>query len=132
MTKPLFKAWCKAIESAGDDPQYSMKWVGAKRTFFKVYESFIQCSDWKFEIRNIEECVVYETSSNFIKFSIVEFKYENRTYQFAFNPWVKPQKHLGVESVSKNVRLKYSNKSLILRIVAFIAIIAYYVYQKST
>lgn len=124
MPEPLYKCWVKATDKEGGTPRYSQNWAAAKRAFFRVYDDRMECGNWLFKFDQIQNPVIYRTKQLFIPVSVLKIEFEERTYQFGFNPWVDPAKFIPMEIGEEKVKLKYSSFSIVLRLL----VLAYALY----
>lgn len=126
--EPIYKCFCKGTNREASSPRRSHNWATAKRAWFRIYEDRVECGEWVIPFNNVERAIVYRTSSLFMPVSILHLTTSGESYQFGFNPWASPIKHLNIEVEEQKVRLKHSLPSLIIRIV-FLAIIAKWVWD---
>ena len=113
-----YQCMCKAIEREDNEPQYSPKWITAKRAMFKVLDDHITCGSWKINYSDIKTVTLYKTSQMFIPVNVLHIITNNGSYQFGFNPWAKPFSYLPVDYETKKIKLKMSPFSLIIRVAA--------------
>jgi hypothetical protein len=113
-----YQCMCKAIEREDNEPQYSPKWITAKRAMFKVFEDHIDCGSWKINYSDIKEVTLYKTSQMFIPVNVLHIITKSGSYQFGFNPWAKPFTHLPMDYETKKVKLAMSPVSILIRIAA--------------
>ncbi len=106
----------KATNQESDYPRYSVNWALAKRGQLKVYEEKLTCGSWIFQKVRINHMIVYETKSLMMKVRILQFNYEGETYQFGFNPWCDPTKHMNMPFEVKKVKMQYSLISVVVRL----------------
>ena len=112
-----YKAWCKATNREDSEPRYSQNWVAAKRAWFRVYPNRIECGDWSIPFEEVKKTIVYRTHQMWIPVTVLHLITENGSFQFGFNPWANPIKHLSLDFEEQKVRLKYSLFSIVLRVV---------------
>ena len=122
--KQLYKCMTKATDREGDGVRYSHNWVTARRGMFKVYEDGFSCGDWHFDYSEVDEAILYKTKQMFIPVNVLVVKAKERTYQFGFNPWANPFKHLKLDLRIEKIKLKYSTFSILIRLFA-LAILLY-------
>ena len=120
---------CKATNKEEKEPRYSQNWVLSKRAFLKIYNDRIECGSWVIKNEEIEKAHVYKTSMLFcIPVQVLQLITPAGTYQFGFNPWADPIKHLEVEYSESKVKLKYSSYSIAVRVL-LLGIIGYEVWK---
>ena len=128
---PLYQCWCKATNREAGLPRYSANWIGAKRAWFKVYPDHVQCGSWTIPLDKVRSAVLYQARQWFIPVPVLMLTTDSATYQFGFNPWARPYKHLGLELTEERIRLKYSPFSIALR-VAVVVYLGYLAWQYFT
>ena len=115
---------CKATNKEDKEPRYSQNWVLAKRAMFKIYGDRIECGSWLIKNTDIEKAHVYKTSQWGMPVNVLQLITNTGTYQFGFNPWANPIKHLEIDYSESKVKLGYSTFSIATRLIV-IAIICY-------
>ena len=95
----------------GEEVRFSHNWTIAKRAFFKVYEDRIECGSWNIPFSEVESAHFYKAKQMFIPVKVLQLVTVKGKYQFAFNPWANPFKHLGVEYKQSEIKLVYSTYS---------------------
>ena len=123
--KLLFKCMTKATNKEKGNPRRSSNWITSKRALFKIYDEYIECGNWHFNVQEITNPVLYKMKQSFIKFDMIQFEYNNEAYQFGFNPWAHPAEFIKLDFTVEHKRLKYSPFSLVVRLF-LIGIIIYY------
>lgn len=126
MSNLLYKCLTKATHKKKGDPKHSPHWITARRASFCVYDEHIKCGNWYLKVNEIKNPILFKSRQGFIKFDVIQFDYENQTYQFGFNPWAHPSKYINVDFKIEYKNMKYSTFSLIIRLI-LIAIIIYYI-----
>ena len=124
-----YKCFCKATNREDKEPRYSHNWVAAKRAMFKVFDDRIECGAWNIPFSEIKSAHLYKTKQMFIPVNVLQLVTEKGNYQFGFNPWATPFKHLGVEYGQSEIKLGYSKFSIALRIL-LVAYIGYLVWEE--
>ena len=124
-----YKAWCKATNREHSDPRYSHNWVLSKRAWFRIYDNRIECAAWTIPKESIKKAVVYKAKQMFIPISVLLLVTENGSYQFGFNPWADPIKHLGIDVEEQTMKVTYSPFSIVIR-VALVAYVAYWLWSE--
>ena len=125
-SEPKYRCFCKAIKGVDGTPEYSAKWIGAKRASFKVYEDKIACGSWVLPYDEIESATLFSTKQWFIPVEVLMLITKTESYQFGFNPWSHPTKHITFPMSKQRVRLGYSTFSIAIRVVLVGAAIAYF------
>jgi len=126
MEEPLYKCYCKATSREDGEPRYSHNWVAAKRAMFKVFQDKLMCGSWEIPFEDIEQATVYRARSLGMRIEILHVvTKDQKNYQFGFNPWAKPIQHIKLPLEQKQLKMKYSPFSLVLRLV-LIAWLLYY------
>ncbi len=122
-----YKCWCKATDREDKEPRYSHNWVSAKRASFKVFEDHIECGSWMIKNSDIESAHLFRTKQMLIPVNVLQIITPTGSYQFGFNPWANPFRHLGVEYSESNIELSYSPFSIALRllVVAYLGYLAW-------
>lgn len=121
-----YKCFCKATNKEKNNPKYSHNWLLAKRAFFKVYDDRIVCGNWVIHNNDIEKAHVYRAKFwFFIPYYILELTIKSNTFQFGFNPWANPVKHMNIKYTECDTKLGYSFFSITIRIL----LISYIVYS---
>ena len=113
----LYKCCCKATNREVSEPRYSHNWVIARRALFKVFEDRIECGNWSIPFSEVTEARLFQTRQMFIPVRMLHITTPSGSYQFGFNPWAHPEKHLGVEYEEHRIRMKYSLFSIVVRII---------------
>jgi hypothetical protein len=90
----------------------------------KFYNDYIELGSWKFDFDKIENPIFYQSKSSFMPMKIFTFNYDNKQYQFGFNPWANPLPYLPFSPKLEFTSLKLSIFSIVLRL----SILAYLVY----
>lgn len=124
-----YKCLCKAINREDKEPRYSHNWVSAKRAMFKVYEDRIECGSWTILFSEVKSAHLYKAKQMFIPVNVLQILTEKGNYQFGFNPWTNPFKHLDIECGESEIKLGYSTYSIVVRIV-LVGYIGYLVWEK--
>ena len=124
-----YKCWCKATSREEAEPRYSHNWVASKRAWFKVFEDRIECGSWTIPFSEVKEAVIYNAKQMFIPVQILQVVTEQGNFQFGFNPWATPTKHLALNMRQEEVRLKYSPFSIVVRVLV-LGYLAYWVWDR--
>lgn len=124
-----YKAWCKGTSREDSEPRYSANWLVSKRAWFKIFDDRIECGSWKIPKDSIHKAIVYKTKQMFIPVTVLQLITEEGSYQFGFNPWARPIRHLDIEVEERSVKLQYSFFSILVR-VAVLAYIGYWVWSE--
>jgi hypothetical protein len=124
MCELLHRCMTKATTAEGDDIRRSVNWVFSRRGFLKVYTDRIECGDWTIPYDQIDEAVLFRTSSMFIPCYLLRVKAQGQIYQFGLNPGRYWSRELPFPVVRENKRLGWSWYSVAVRIVA-LAVLAY-------
>jgi hypothetical protein len=117
MSTPLYKCWTKATTRETGVPRRSYNWAFARRAWFKVFSDKIECGDWNIPFSEIQQAGVYRGKQMFMPIQILEIQTSGGTYQFGFNPWADPIKHLAIPYREERVKLKYSALSIAARVI---------------
>lgn len=125
--KKIYSCITKATKNENGNPKYSANWIVARRGVFSVFEDCIECGNWKILFSEIKIAKLYKTKQMFIPVNVLELQTEKETFQFGFNPWANPFKHLKINYEIENVKLKMSKFSLILRVVLFFSLILMFI-----
>ena len=125
----LYKCMCKGTNRESSEPRYSQNWFAARRATFKVFTDRIECGDWRIPFAEITGIHLYRSRQMFIPVKILHVTTSSRNYQFGFNPWAHPEKHLQVEYEESTVRLKYSLYSILVRVAA-LSLLVYWVWRR--
>ena len=91
-----------------------------------MFEDRVECGSWKFPFSEVTSATVFRTKQWFIPMTVLELVTENNSFQFGFNPWSDPIRHMNISMSEQNVRLKYSTFSLGTRVVLLLAVIWYF------
>ena len=97
--------------------------------FFKVYEDRIECGSWNIPFSEVESAHFYKAKQMFIPVKVLQLVTVKGKYQFAFNPWANPFKHLGIEYKQSEIKLVYSTYSIVIR-VFLAAYLGYLLWEK--
>lgn len=124
-----YKCFCKATNREDKEPRYSHNWVAAKRAMFKVFDDRIECGSWKIPFSEVKSAHLYKAKQMFIPVNVLQLVTEKGNYQFGFNPWANPFKHLGIEYGQSEIKLGYSTYSIVVRII-LVFYIGYLVWEK--
>ncbi len=128
-TKPLYSCWCKGTDKEAAEPKASMNWAFSRRARFRVFEDHVQCGDWVIAFPDVEKATLYRTKSWLLRYQILQLDTKDRSFQFGFNPWADPAKHLNLDMTEESVRLKQSQIGLIVRF-ALLGLLAYEVWNR--
>ena len=118
-----YKCWCKATDREDNEPRYSANWVTSKRAWFKIFDNRVECGSWTIKFSDVTFAHVYRTKQMFIPCCVLQLKTTEGNYQFGFNPWATPIKHLDLELSESDIKLKYSKFSIAARIFLIVYII---------
>jgi len=124
-----YRCFCKATNREGEEVRFSHNWTIAKRGFFKVYEDRIECGSWNIPFSEVESAHFYKAKQMFIPVKVLQLVTVKGKYQFAFNPWANPFKHLGIEYKQSEIKLVYSTYSIVIR-VFLVAYLGYLLWEK--
>ena len=124
-----YRCFCKATNREDKEPRYSQNWVVAKRAFFKVFDDHIECGSWNIPFSEVESAHCYKAKQMFIPGKILQLVTKKGKYQFGFNPWANPFKHLSIEYEQSEIKLGYSTYSIVIR-VFLVAYLGYLVWGK--
>ena len=127
--KPIYKCWCKATSREDNEPRYSQNWVTSKRAWFKAYRDRIECDSWVIPFSEVTKAVIYNTRQMFVPVQVLQLITEKGNFQFAFNPWASPSKHLTLDVRQEDIRLKYSLFSIVVRVL-IVSYIVYWVWDR--
>lgn len=124
-----YKCFCKATNREDKELRYSHNWVAAKRAMFKVFDDRIECGNWRIPFADVESAHLYKAKQMFIPVNILQLVTKNGNYQFGFNPWANPFKHLSIGYEESNIRLGYSTYSIVVRVL-LVAYLGYLAWEK--
>lgn len=127
--KPIYKAWCKGTNREDSEPRYSQNWAFSRRGWFKVYADRVECGAWSIPLSEVKRAIVYRAKQMFIPVTVLHLITDNGSYQFGFNPWANPIRHLNMEFEEQKVRLRYSPFSVAIRI-ALVGYIGFLLWQE--
>jgi len=102
-----------------------MNWAAARRAWFEVYADRVECGDWAIPLAEVTEAVAYRTRGLILPGTVLQLKTADQCYQFGFNPWASPLKHMGIAFREERVRLGMSPGSMVARLLLLAAIIYY-------
>lgn len=122
----IYRCACKANKGFVGTPEYSAKWLGSKRKSFKIYENKITCGSWVLPFEEINSATLFKTKQWFIPVEVLGLVTEKEGYQFGFNPWSHPTKHMNFPIPEQRVRLGYSTFSIALRVILVGMAIVYF------
>ena len=125
----LYKCMCKGTNRESSEPRYSQNWLASRRANFKVFTDRIECGNWKIPFAEITKVHLYRSRQMFIPVKILHVTTSSGNYQFGFNPWAHPEKHLQVEYEESTVRLRYSLYSILVRVAA-VSLLVYWVWRR--
>ena len=115
----------KASDREAGVPRDSANWVTSRRGLFKVFQDRAEVGDWKIPFADVDRAVLYRFPYfPFGKASVLELEADGRTFQFGFNPWAHPEKHLQIPFEEREEKIKYSAFSIAFRVL----IVAYLIY----
>jgi hypothetical protein len=117
VNNPIYRCWTKATTSERGLPRRSLNWILARRDWFKIYSDRIKCGDWLIPVDQIVHATVYRGHQMLIPFTILKLETEDQVYQFGFNPWANPIKHLPLSFEEEHIRLGFSPFSVAIRII---------------
>jgi hypothetical protein len=124
-----YKCFCKATNREDQEPRYSHNWVAAKRAMFKVFDDRVECGSWNIPLSDVKSAHLYKTTQMFIPVNVLQFVTEKGSYQFGFNPWASPFKHLGIKYEQSEIKLGYSTYSVVVRVL-LVAYLGYMAWEK--
>ena len=127
--EPIYKCWCKATNREKSGPRYSKSWVVSRRAWFRIYRDRIDCSGWVIPYPEVNEAIMYNTRVMFIPVQVLELVTDTGRYQFGFNPWASPSRHLPFEISQQNLRIRYSPFSIVVRLLA-VTFLIYWVWDR--
>ncbi|MCL6416609.1 hypothetical protein MIB92_13195 [Aestuariirhabdus sp. Z084] len=111
-----YQCYCKATNRESKEPRYSHNWVSAKRARFKVFDDRIECGNWTIAYSEIQAAHLYRAKQLFIPVNVLQLVTGSGSFQFGFNPWANPFRHLGVEYSETQIALGHSPYSISIRI----------------
>ena len=119
--------WTKATTRENGSPRRSANWVSARRSWFEIFSDRAECGDSIIPFETVEKAVLYTGRQFFVPVSVLELQTPGETYQFGFNPWARPERHLPLELERQRMRLGYSPFSVLVRVllVAYLAWLAW-------
>jgi hypothetical protein len=124
----LYKCMTKGTKQEDSEPRYSQNWLVARRGSFCIFDDKVKCGDWIINFTDIAKLIIYRTKQLLIPVKVLHFITTKGNYQFAFNPWAQPEKYLmKLNPEEKNVKLKYSIFSIILRIIILGCLLIYFI-----
>lgn len=126
-----YKCFCKATNREDKEPRYSHNWVAAKRAMFKVFDDRIECGDWRIPYSEVESAHLYKAKQMFIPVNVLQLVTRTGNYQFGFNAWANPFKHIGVKLDVSKIKLGYSMYSIVIRLL-LVAYLVYFAWEKWT
>ncbi|GAA0356827.1 hypothetical protein GCM10009092_21330 [Bowmanella denitrificans] len=95
---------------------------------FKVFDDRVECGDWLIPYAEIQTAYLYKTRQMLIPVNVLQLVTETGNYQFGFNPWATPFKHLNLAYQVRQLKLGYSPFSKVIRIV-FMALLGLWVWH---
>jgi hypothetical protein len=113
--EPVYRCFTKAIEAAGP-PKRGANWAAARRAWFRVYDDRIECGDWLVRFADVQSATAWRTRSLMVPCTVLELVTDERTLQFAFNPWARPLEYLPFSMLERQVSLGWSPISIIARV----------------
>jgi hypothetical protein len=84
---------------------------------FKVFDDRIECGNWVISYSEIKSAHLYKAKQMLVPVNILQLVTTTGNYQFGFNPWANPFKHIGVEFDTSKIKLGYSTYSIVVRLV---------------
>jgi len=123
---------CMVKGTTGEDslPRYSHNWVFARRGFLKIYPDRMCCGDWTIHFTDITRVIRYKTRVFGVPCGVLRIITDGASYQFGYNPWACPEKHLaGLPVEEQTVKLRYSPFSVAYRILLLLGVIVYFVFK---
>lgn len=88
-----------------------------------MFPNSVECGSWKIPFADVERAIVFRTRQWFIPVKVLQLVTSERTYQFGFNPWANPFRHLRILLTEQKVRLTYSAFSIAVRLALVAAIV---------
>jgi len=123
-----YKCFCKATSREDKEPRYSHNWVAAKRAYFKIFDDRIECGSWNIPFSEIKSAHLYKAKQMFIPVNVFQLVTEKGNFQFGFNPWANPFKHLSIEYEQSKIKLGYSKYSIVVRVL-LVACVGYLAWE---
>lgn len=123
-----YKCFCKATSREDKEPRYSHNWVAAKRAYFKIFDDRIECGSWNIPFSEIKSAHLYKAKQMFIPVNVLQLVTEKGNFQFGFNPWANPFKHLSIEYEQSKIKLGYSKYSIVVRVL-LVACVGYLAWE---
>lgn len=124
-----YRCFTKVSRYEAGPPKRGVNWVLAKRAWFDVYDDHLKIGDVRVEYTDINKAVLYNVRWFFMTAYVMELHFDDKKFQFGFNPWADPAKHMKIEFEHVKARLGYSAFSVVIRILAVLAV-AYWVYTR--
>lgn len=122
MDQPRYRCLTKGSDWERGTPRSGANWVLARRGLFTVFADRVELGDWRIPFSEIERAIEYRIPYLFLfRFSVLEIEAGGRVFQFGFNPWANPAKHLPFAVERQEAKLGRSIYSVLLRL----AILAY-------
>ena len=123
-----YKCFCKATSREDKEPRYSHNWVAAKRAYFKIFDDRIECGSWNIPFSEIKSAHLYKAKQMFIPVNVLQILTGKGNFQFGFNPWANPFKHLSIEYEQSKIKLGYSKYSIVVRVL-LVAYVGYFAWE---
>ncbi|MCG8695013.1 MAG: hypothetical protein MI806_27715 [Minwuiales bacterium] len=128
--RQLYRCRCKGTNRENGAPRHSLNWLTARRGVFRVFDDHVRCGNWHIPYADVKQATIYKARQLLLPVKVLELVTENETYQFGFNPWAHPDRHMNLDFEEKTVRLKGGLRSLLL---AFLAVwIVFEVWRRLT
>jgi len=125
MDTPIYSCLTKASNRESGVPRASANWVVSRRGRFKVFTDRVEVGDWIIPFSDVTHAILYRYPYlPSVKVGVLELSDGETTYQFGFNPWAHPERHLPIPVEEREETMRYSAFSVVLRVAA----VAYMIY----
>jgi len=121
----LYRCITKGVRGAPEEFERGLKWVTSRRGSLKVFADRLECGDWLISYSELEDAVLFETSSMFIPCFVLKVRTAQGSFQFGLNGNKFWKGDLPFEAKRDKGRLGYSPFSIAIRLVA-ITVLAWY------
>lgn len=100
MPDARYTCWTKVTDRLSGPPRLSLRWLSARRGWFRIFDDHVACGDWQIPFDSVEQAIAYRfVGPLLLPATVLEIQTRDKTYQFGFLPWAQPLQHVpfGIE-----------------------------------
>ena len=124
MSEPLAEYQTKGVRGAPSPPSYGAHWTAARRGRLKLFGDRAELGPWRIDFAVVTEATLWRARTQLgLVAPILGLRTANDSFQFGLNPWSKVPDHLPLEVQHRNIRMRYTTYSWIIRALLALVIV---------